>query len=73
MNFGIIRVFIESNYRVLLQRQAEYHSNIGNKLHRTNWLAQMVKHSTLELSSGLDLKVVNSSPTLGSAQGAKPT
>ena len=29
------------------------------------WVAQLVKHLTLDLSSDLDLKVVSSSPALG--------
>ena len=33
------------------------------------WVAQSVKHLTLDLSSGLDLRVVSSSPMLG----MKPT
>ena len=34
-------------------------------------MAQSVKRLTLDLSSGLDLKVVSSSPTLGSTLGVK--
>ena len=33
------------------------------QLQRT-WVGQLVKHPTLDLSSGLDLKTVRSSPTL---------
>ena len=36
-------------------------------------MAQLVKHGTLDLSSGLDLRVMNSSPRLGCALGMKPT
>ena len=36
-------------------------------------MAQSVEHPTLDLSSGLDLKVVNSSPTLGSMLGMEST
>ena len=36
-------------------------------------MAQSVKHLTLDLSSGLDLRVLSSSPTLGSVVGVKPT
>ena len=36
-------------------------------------MAQLVKHGTLDLSSGLDLRVMNSSPTLGSMLDVKPT
>ena len=36
-------------------------------------MAQSVKHPTLDLSSGLDLRVVSSSPALGSMMGVKPT
>ena len=32
---------------------------------RGAWVAQSIKHLTLDLSSGLDLRVVSSSPTLG--------
>jgi len=36
------------------------------------WAARSVKHPTLELSSGLDLRVVSSSPMLGSMLGVEP-
>ena len=36
-------------------------------------MAQSVKHPTLDLSSGLDLRVVSSSLELGSTLGVKPT
>jgi len=35
-------------------------------------VAQSVKHLTLDLSSGLDLRVVSSSSSLGSALGMEP-
>ena len=37
------------------------------------WVAQLVKHMTLDLSSGLDLKVLSSNPALGSTLGMEPT
>ena len=40
---------------------------------RGAWVAQLVKHLTLDLSSGLDLRVVSSSPVLGYALSMKPT
>ena len=36
-------------------------------------MAQVVKHLTLDLSSGLDLQGMSSSSVLGSALGLKPT
>ena len=36
-------------------------------------MVQLVKHPTLDLGSGLDLRVVSSSPVLGSMLGMKPT
>jgi len=36
-------------------------------------VVQWVKHPTLALSSGLDLRVVSSSPVLGSMLGVEPT
>ena len=36
-------------------------------------MAQLLKLPTLDLSSGLDLRVVSSSPTLGSTLGVKST
>ena len=36
-------------------------------------VAQSVKHPTLDLSSGPDLRVMSSSPALGSVLGVKPT
>ena len=44
-----------------------------NKWLRGVGVAQLVKGPTLDLSSGLDLRVVSSSPALGSALGIKPT
>ena len=37
------------------------------------WMAQLVEHLTLDLSSGPDLRVMSLSPTLGSVLGVKPT
>ena len=37
------------------------------------WVAQLVKHSILNLSSGLDLRVMSSSPVLGSMLGMEST
>ena len=36
------------------------------------WVAQSVKHLTLDLSSGHDLRVVRSSPGLGSVLSMEP-
>ena len=36
-------------------------------------MAQLVKHLTLDFSSGLDLGGVNSSPTMGSMLGMEST
>ena len=36
-------------------------------------MAQSVKRLTLDLSSGLDLRVMSSSPALGSRLGVEPT
>ena len=40
---------------------------------RGTWVAQLVKCLTFDLSPGLDLRVVSSSPTLGSALGMELT
>jgi len=37
------------------------------------WVAQLVKHLTFDLSSGFDLRVMSSSPMLGSVLGVEPT
>ena len=37
------------------------------------WVAQSVERLTLDLSSGPDLRVMSSSPALGSTLGIKPT
>jgi len=37
---------------------------------RGTWVAQSVKHPTLDFSLGLDLRVVSSSPTLGFTLGS---
>ena len=39
---------------------------------RGAWVAQSIEHLTLDLSSGLDLRVVSSNPVLGWALGVKP-
>ena len=39
---------------------------------RGAWVALLVKCWTLDLSSGLDLRVMSSSPTLGSMLGVEP-
>lgn len=36
------------------------------------WVAQLVKRPTLDFSSGLDLKVMSSSPALGSILSMEP-
>jgi len=40
---------------------------------RGAWVAQLVENSTLDLSSGLDFRVLSSGPTLGSTLGMEPT
>ena len=42
-------------------------------LQNAAWVAQPVKRPNLDLSSGLDLKVMSSSPTVGSMLGMEPT
>ena len=37
------------------------------------WVAQSIKHPTLDLNSGLDLRVVSSGPELGSMPSMEPT
>ena len=39
--------------------------NLKRQRFRYSWVAQLVKHPTLDLYSGLDLRVVSSSPMLG--------
>ena len=48
---------------------ARINKNVKN---RGAWVAQLVERPTLDLSSGLDLRVVSPSPTLGSVLGIKP-
>ena len=48
-------------------------SSIQNVLHGDARVAQLVKHLTLDLSSGLDLRVVSSNPLLGSTLGMECT
>jgi len=38
---------------------------------RGAWVSQSVEHQTLDLSSGLDLRVVSSSPVLGFTLGVE--
>lgn len=35
-------------------------------------MSQLIKHLTVDLGSGLDLRVVSSGPTLGSTMGTEP-
>ena len=46
-------------------------SNIKRIKSRGAWVAQAVKHLTLDLSSGLDLRVVSSKRSLGSMPGVE--
>ena len=48
-------------------------AHLENVLSWGAWVAQLVKHLSLDLSSGLDLGVVSSSSALGSVLGAEPT
>ena len=50
---------------------SETHSKL--KITRGAWVAQSAKHLTLDLSSDLDLRVMSSSPMLGSVLGVEPT
>lgn len=36
------------------------------------WLSKSVKHLSFDVSSGLDLSVMSSTPTVGSTLGMKP-
>ena len=47
------------------------HERIQIEKFRDIWVTQSVKYPTHDLSSGLDLKVVSSGPTLGSTLGVK--
>ena len=49
-----------------------YTNYISKTTNRGTRVAQLVKHPTLDLSSSLDLRVVSSSPALGSALGIEP-
>ena len=44
---------------------------LGRWKSRGVWVAQSIKHPALDLSSRLDLRVVDSSPALGSVLGMK--
>ena len=46
---------------------------LKNKIFRGARVAQLVTHPSLDLSLGLDLRVMSASPTLGSVLGVKPT
>ena len=37
------------------------------------WVVELVEHPTLDFSSGLNLRVLSSSPMLGSMLGMEPT
>jgi len=49
------------------------HMNNQNDLERGAWMAQSVKRLTLDLNSGLDVRVVSSSLVLGSTLDMEPT
>ena len=49
------------------------HKFLKNEMDQGTWVAQLVEHPTLDLSSGLSLSVMSSSPMLGFVLGMKPT
>ena len=55
------------------ERWAHSQELFKNVKSRGTWVAQSVKHPTLDLSSGLDLKVVSSRLMLGFELRMKPT
>lgn len=55
-------VAILNNQNFLKKKNSFKYSNRGP------WVAQLVKPLTLDFSSGLDLRVMSSSPMLGSTQ-----
>lgn len=60
-----------SKVNVMLRPWHEWHQVIRGQ---GAWVAQWFEHSTLvDLSSGLDFKVMSSRPTLGSTLGLEPT
>ena len=48
-------------------------SFLGKKKKRGTWVARSIKPPALDLSLGLDLRAVSSSPTLGSMLSVEPT
>ena len=54
-------------------RMASNSTSIQKVLWRGTWMAQLVEHPTLDLSSVVDLRVMSSSPALGSMLGVEPT
>ena len=76
-SLGIITVVgLEFDYNLLNKYQEERPGFLKENVKidtKGTWVAQWVKHLTLDLSSGLDLRVVSSSPMLGSTLGVKPT
>ena len=59
-----------SKVNVMLRPWYEWHQVIRGQ---GTWVAQWIEHPTLDLSSGLDFKVMSSRPTLGSTLGLEPT
>ena len=48
----------------ILYKQNKRHQNLKNVKIWGTWVAQLVKRPTLDISSGLDLRIMSSSPIL---------
>ena len=59
-------------FNMVATRVAVQYGAVQIKL-RDTWVAQSLKHLTLDLSPGLGLMVLRSSLALGSTLGEKPT
>ena len=58
----------------LMKKWNEMKINIvRTHFYRGAWVAQLIKHLTFDLSSGLDHMVMSSSPVLGSMLDVEPT
>ena len=70
---GAQRTFVEQ-VNLIFNRIYKMHlCHVGRLYSGGTWVAQAVKRLTFDFSSGLDLRVVSSSPTLGSMLGMEPT
>ena len=71
--FGLI-VLQKNHFSDLVgEDSGRFEGQLRNLQYQGAWVAQLVKHLTLDLSSALDHRIMSSNPTLDSMLGMEPT